>query len=120
MGFGDVALVRGRAVGIDVANRLGWQTGVGQGHAHGLGHGDRVRVGDVGTVGIGCKTDDLGHDAGAARLGVFQLFEHKGAGALAQHQAVAGHIEGAWGELGCVVLCAGGEQGVEHGGLRGV
>ena len=47
------------------------------------------RRGDVIGVAGQAVADDLGVDLGAARLGVFELFQHDDAGALAHDEAVA-------------------------------
>ncbi|MNM80248.1 hypothetical protein D3C81_922140 [compost metagenome] len=117
MGFGDVAMVGGRAVRIDVADALRRQPGVLQRLPHGHGHGCGLRLGHVGAVAVGAVADDLGQHARATCLGVLQFLEHQRAGALTQHQAVAVRVERTRRGLGGVVARAGGEQRVENGRL---
>ncbi|MPM64254.1 hypothetical protein SDC9_111140 [bioreactor metagenome] len=118
--LGNIALLGGRAVRVHIADVRCAQARVLQRQAHRLRHRGRVGMRDVRAVAIGAKADHLGNDVGAARHGMLQLFKHEGAGALPQHQAVTRCVEGAWREFGRLVLHAGGEQRVEHRGLRGV
>ena len=74
------------------------------------------RRGDVVGVAGQAVADDLGIDLGAARLGMFQLFEDDDAGALAHDEAVAVAVIGTRGLFGRVVAigrerAAGGEAG---------
>lgn len=119
LGLGDVALFGGGAVAIDVADRLRRQAGVGQSQFHGDAHGAGVGTGDVGAVRVAAEADDFGVDARAARLRMFQRFQHQHAAAFADHQAVAVAVVGTRREAGRVVLLAGGVQGVEHHGFAG-
>ena len=63
----------------------------------------RRRRGDV--IGVAGKpiADELGIDLGAARLGVFEFFQHHDAGALAHDETVAVLVIGTRGALGLVV-----------------
>ena len=61
------------------------------------------RRGDVIGVARQAIADHFGIDFRAARLGVFQLFQHHDAGALAHHKAVAVLVIGPRGLGGCVV-----------------
>jgi hypothetical protein len=54
----------------------------------------------------GTKADHFGQDGGAARLGVFQAFQHHGTAAAGDHEAVAVRVVGARGFFGCVVALA--------------
>ena len=113
-GFGDVAVFGGGAVAADVADGIGRQIRVFQRQLDAAAHGGFFGAGDVAAVAVGAVADDFGDDVGAARAGVFQLFEHHHAAAFAQHQAVARGIVGARGERCFAVAAAGGVQGVEH------
>ena len=66
-------------------------------------------------VGGRAVAGDLGIDLGAARLGVFELFQHQHAGAAGDDEAVAVHVVGARG-LGrrVVVFRRHGAHGVEQ------
>lgn len=92
--FGNVALFCSGAVAIDVTDGRRLEAGVFQGQLHGPAHGDLLRTGGVLAVGVAAETDDLGMDMRAAGWGVFQLFEHQHAAALADHQAVAVAVVG--------------------------
>ena len=71
-------------------------------------------------VAVGAIADDLRQDVRATGLRVFQVFQHQRAGTLAQHQAIAVGVERTWRQFRLVVAHAGGEQGVEHRGRRGI
>ena len=61
------------------------------------------RRGDVERVARKPVADDLGIDAGAARLGVFEFLQHHHAGPLAHDEAVAVAVIGPRGALGLIV-----------------
>jgi hypothetical protein len=78
-----------------------------------------LRLGHVLAVAVGAVADDLGMDRRAARQGVLEVFQHQRAGTLADHQAVARSASNGRGVVsGASLSRAGGEQGVEHRGLR--
>ena len=68
-----------------------------------LGHRQRYRTGNAGSLGIGARdvigiigvavAHDLGINVHTARLRMFHALEHEHAGALAHHKAVAIRIE---------------------------
>ncbi|MNE09116.1 hypothetical protein D3C80_1017840 [compost metagenome] len=118
MALGDVAALGGGAVGADVADVGGLESGLGQRHLHAQLHGLLLGLGHVGGVAVGGKAHQLGDDGGPARLRMFQLLQHQGACPLANHQPVPLPIERSRRQLGVVVHLAGGKQGVEHHGLR--
>ena len=75
-----------------------------------LGHRQRYRTGNAGSLGIGARdvigiigvavAHDLGVNVRTARLRMFHALEHEHAGALAHHKAVAVCIERAAGSRG--------------------
>ena len=108
LGFTDVALRRGSAVGVDVGNVPGIQAGLAQRHFHAAGRafavggwrGEMVRVGGVAVA------DDFAINLRAALFGVFQFLQHDDARAFAHDEAVAFLVEGARGAFGIVVARA--------------
>ena len=63
-------------------------------HRAGAAAAGRVGLGDVVGVGGDAGAEHLGVDPGAAGLGVLLGLEHEDAGALAEHEAVAGGVPG--------------------------
>src|SRR5690606_22040652 len=107
--FGNIALVGGGAVGVDIADGAGVEPGIGKGHAHGLGHGTGIGFGDVGAVGVGAVADDFTENGRAASACVFIFFEYQRAGTLANNQAIAIFIKGARGMGWIIIAGAGGK-----------
>ena len=95
--LGDVAL-RGRGrVGVDVDDVAGVDLAPRQGPQDrpGAAAAGRVGLGDVVGVGGDAGAEHLGVDPRAAGPGVLLGLEHQHAGALAEHEAVAGGVPGA-------------------------
>ena len=94
--FDFVAERRRGAVGVDVIDVLGVGPGPFQRRFHAPLGAAAVfrRRGNVMGVAGQAEADDLGHDIGAAGLGVLQLFEHQGPGPVAHDEAVAVLVPG--------------------------
>ena len=92
-----VAERRRGAVGVDVVDVRRVDPGLADGALHGAKAAVAVvgGRGDVEGVAGEAVADHLGVDLRAARLGVLQLLEHQGAGALAHDEAVAVLVIGA-------------------------
>ena len=105
------------AVGVDVADVLPGQAGVLE-RALDAGDGAAafgMAVGHAEGVGGRAVAGHFGVDAGAAALGVLQLFEHQHAGPFAQDEAVAVQIERPRRLLRVLVVGRQGRQQVEAG-----
>ena len=88
---------------IEVLHLIGIDAGIFQGHGHGAARAIHVGRGHVEGIAGHAKTDNFGVNPGAARLGVFVLFEHQHTAALAQHKAVTVLVPGARSRLGVFI-----------------
>ena len=95
VGFVQVAQRRGCAVRVEIIDLIGVDARIFQGHRHGAARAVHVGRGHVESVARHAKTDDFSVNLGTACFGVFVLFEHQHAAALAQHKTVAVFVPGA-------------------------
>ena len=115
LGFGDVALRGGGAVGVDVGDVRRVQSRRTQRHPHaarrpfssGRGRGDMAGVGGVAVTG------HFRVDAGAAGPGVLQFLQHQHSGAIPHDKSVPVPVKGPGGVLGIVVARAHGAHGAK-------
>jgi len=110
LGFTDVALRGGGAVGVDVVDLLGVDLGVLKCDSHGAGGSGSLGSGGGEVVGVGRCTvaKDFPIDAGVAFLCVIVLLQNNDSGSFAEDKAVPPLIKRARGTGGFVV--AGGER----------
>ncbi|MFM1944048.1 MAG: hypothetical protein RI897_3030 [Verrucomicrobiota bacterium] len=121
LGFADIALRGGGAVGVDVADLLGVEFGVFEAHAHtadcafafGGGGGDMAGVGAIAVA------DDFAVDAGAAGFGVLEFLEDEDTGTFAHDETITFGVEGARGVFGVIVAGAHGFHGAEAADTEG-
>ena len=69
-------------------------------------------------VAVGGEADDFTVNRRPSGFGMLQLFQHKGAGAFANHQSVTGFIERRRCGFRLIVTLAGREQRIENSGFR--
>ena len=81
-------------MGIDVLNVAGIDMRIFQRIQHAAPRTIHARRGDVIGVSAHAHAGELGVDAGAARLCVFQRFEHQNTGTLTQYKAIAIPVPG--------------------------
>ena len=103
--LGHVVEGRRGAVGHDVVDLVGRDTGVAQGHGHGPRRATAGRLGrrDVERIRGQRRAQHLGMDGGAARERVLRRLEDHHAGALAEQEPVAVPVERPRRVLGIVV-----------------
>src|SRR5690606_30655763 len=110
--FLEVTHRRGGGVRVDVVH---WQLDVLQRHAHAAFRTFAGGRHHVETVGGGAIAHHLGPDAGAARLGVFELLENQNAGASGNDETITRRVVAARGLFGGLVeVRAHGAHGVEQ------
>ncbi len=121
LGFADIALGGGSAVGVDVADLLGVEFSVLEAHAHtadgafalGGGCSDMAGVGAIAVAG------DFAVDAGAAGFGVLEFLEDEDACAFTHDEAITFGVEGTRGVFGVIVAGAHGFHGAEAADAEG-
>ena len=84
-----------RTVGVQIADLIGINTCIFQGHDHGAAWAVNIRRCHVISVSTHAKTGDFSVNSCAARLGVFVLFQHDNPSAFAEHKTIAVFIPGA-------------------------
>src|SRR5438270_10309928 len=103
--FDGIAKGRGGAMGVDVPDLAGFDSGVANGRAHHAVSAVAVlrRLRDVIGIAGHSVTDELGNNGSIALLRIFQRFENQNAGAFADDKAVAFGVKGAAGATGLFV-----------------